>query len=260
MRVNKFVLATLGIILCSSFSSVAASKSGFFNKAKEAVADPMGTLKKNEQIAHIARDILELPYILTVDSTSPAAIRAAAAANSLAVTSKNTYELFFNNSDHCLARRMIQDVTKVGVYTVASIYDVIRFLEASNIALQNLKEKNSGSLQGFKFNQLALWGIEVLLRFALHMSGDNNAKSKNSMSWQMLSGLADVVEMWRLLNRFNSYFSSSKIRADLKLIVNREEVDDDDDDSGSVHEYAQLTEDNLKAQDLFLEETLLDSK
>lgn len=266
MRLNNHLFATTFAVACLSSVFLDARKEeqgkGFLSRLKKTVSNPTHTLSQYKQVAHIMRNMLQLPYILTVDSTSPSAVRASAVANALAVTSKSGWELFRTDKNNsCLAARMIFDMPKVTAYSVASVYDIVRFLEARNIALQNAKENSSGNLRGFKLNQLALWVTEVLLRVASQMSMNrsNADEKKDDFSGWMVAQIADGVEMWRLISRFNSYFSPSKIRADLKLVVNREELVDDDLDD-DVKEYAQLTEENLKLHNKMLSEEPIDDE
>jgi hypothetical protein len=107
---------------------------------------------------------------------------------------------------------------------------MMRFLGAPEIALKNEAEKCS--LRGFKINQAIQLVIEICLRSFAYVSTrkmpDGSADSSSDTLSLCASEVADWVEIWRLLSRYTTYMSLSKVEANFNISVKKEEDKDSD--------------------------------
>jgi len=183
------------------------SNDNFFTSAQFIV-------QNSEQIVHIVRSLCSIPYILTVDSNDPRVLKSAAVLASCSSSFKLIYERFISRPDYKLMYNLYHEPKLLG-YFLATAYDVMRFMGATDLALKN--EIQQGKLRSFKINQSIQLLIEICLRGLVFACND---KEKLAIS---AAECADWVEIWRLLSRYSTYMNLSKVEANFNVQINKEE-------------------------------------
>lgn len=195
---------------------------GYFDQARNALQSSGNALSDNIQMVHLVRAMCNIPYIVTVDSNDAAVIRSTALLASCSSNFKLIYERFANHPDYKLIYNLYHEPKLLG-YLLASAYDVMRFMGATDIALKN--EEQQGKMRGFKVNQSIQLLIEICLRGLAFASNYQNpaANGQQDMLSYCAAECADWVEIWRLLSRYSTYMNMSKVEAKFNVSIKKEE-------------------------------------
>lgn len=175
------------------------------------VAESLGFLDQNIELVQLAQSLAHLPYIITVDSTDHKVIRGTAIASGSSIGLKVIYELARMRPEQRfgLVRALLLDVPKLCLLLVSMGYDVIRFLDASKVAVRNKSEGHK--LGGFKINQCALLFVEIFLRTVAFVLQKQVRDGYGGTAMASIAGdVADGIMLWRLLSRYLTLFTYNK--------------------------------------------------
>lgn len=198
-------------------------ETGYFDQIKTALQSSGQTLSENIELVHLARALCNIPYILTVDSNDAAVIRSTALLASCSSNFKSIYERLAACPPGYRKLYNLYHEPKLLCYLLATAYDVMRFMGATDIALKN--EMQQGKMRGFKINQSIQLLVEICLRGFALASNDQNPQAPGQQNSLALcaSECADWVELWRLLSRYTTYMNVSKVEANFNVSIKKEE-------------------------------------
>ena len=220
----RLLALVLIIFSASSLQAMngAVGEIGYFDQAKNALQSSGNVLSDNIQMVHLVRAMCHIPYIVTVDSNDAAVVRSTALLASSSSGFKLIYERLANHPDYKLIYNLYHEPKLLG-YLLASAYDVMRFMGATDIALKN--EVQQGKMRGFKLNQSIQLLVEICLRGLAFASNYQNPglNGQQSMLSCCAAECADWVEIWRLLSRYSTYMNMSKVEAKFNVSIKKEE-------------------------------------
>ncbi|MBS1988461.1 hypothetical protein JST56_05730 [Candidatus Dependentiae bacterium] len=231
-------IKTLGVVVvlvmssCLQAMDAPAVEAGYFDQVKTALSNSGEALSNNIELVHLARSLFSIPYIMTVDSNDPAIIKSTALLASCSPNFKLIYERLAVCPPGYRKLYNLYHEPKLFCYLLATAYDVMRFMGATDIALKN--EMQQGKMRGFKINQVIQLLVEICLRGFALASNDQNPQGNGQQSSLALCAAecADWVELWRLLSRYSTYMNVSKVEANFNVSIKKEE---DFSDNRAVH-------------------------
>lgn len=225
LKSTKIFFCLLSFTFFTSFHSYGTFNE-FVDKVKTQINKPEQFINNHPELSLI-RCVTHLPGIFLVDSDNPTHIQTCAILSLLATDMKLLHELIYNRGS--LLQHLVIDIPiKVGGYSAATCYDIMRYKDAENIALKN-QTSNDSKMKSFKLNQSICLIIEVALRLLNYASFKNETPDNLSstsflgkrLSWY-ISGLADVVEIYRLLSRYGTFLSIPKIETNFNVGIKKD--------------------------------------
>lgn len=168
-----------------------------------------GSISDNLDVVRAIGTLLHLPYILTLDSQDPRAVQLAGFIAALPTSCKVGLKFFEKRHDRFF-KLMLWDVPKFAAYSAATAYDVINVLNPEHMVGE--RERKGEVLGKLKFDQAANLAVEFLLRIiscVARYKAEDLASIRGERDLRLVakltSELADIVELWRLLSRYNTY-------------------------------------------------------
>lgn len=166
-------------------------------------------VKKHEQLINMLRSLLHIPYIVTLDSQNSKTIASSALVSALATDSRLLYELLHEQKNTSLLKNILWNLPKACGYGASAVYEYGRFMKSTEIAEKNkVFEKQ---LRSIKIQQTIQLILELCLRgfvYKVSLNSSDDGKTQKSML-RPIAEIADIVELWRLLSRYNTFFLES---------------------------------------------------
>lgn len=201
-RVFSIVLVTLGWGFSSAGLKAPTPAPSTMERVKGSISD-------NLDVVRAIGTLLHLPYILTLDSQDPRAVQLAGLIAALPTSCKVGLKFFEKRHDRFF-KLMLWDVPKFAAYSAATAYDVINVLNPDHMVLE--RERKGELLGKLKFDQAANLAVEFLLRViscVARYKAEDLASVRGERDLRLVAKLttelADIVELWRLLSRYNTY-------------------------------------------------------
>jgi len=180
-------------------------------------------MQKHQQFLHILRCLLHIPYIATIESQDVYTIRSSAVLATLSTQSRLIYELMRTRNDTSLIKELLWPIPKTCGYAGGALYEYGRIIKALEVAQRN--KVIDKKLHSLKIQQIIKVVLEISLRALVYkMSFENKDQTPTEM---LLAELADVIELWRLLSRYTTFF----VEADQVVKI----LDDADDEIQKTH-------------------------
>jgi hypothetical protein len=150
-------------------------------------------------ILQLIETLLHIPYIATIDSTDPTAIKISAALAFAGNTFRLIQQLLTSRQDVTVLRTLLTAAPKVLGYLLAAWYDMARMQQAECIAKDN--KNDAKLLRQFNINQEALLLFEILLRVLVVVAAYTDSVRDSWVQWGV-GQVADWVGLWRLISRY----------------------------------------------------------
>jgi hypothetical protein len=172
-------------------------------------SDDIGACEKHQDLIHIAGALLHIPSIVTVDSKNEENIRTWIALATLPTNINLGVELVKKKNTR-LIKELVYDLPKVCAHLLAVLYDITCFIGADKLAKQNeiILRDDEYRFCLFKASQFIKLFTEILLRVWVYKNAD---RDKGEVEHHKLSSVAsvaaDVVQCWRLLERWKTCFA-----------------------------------------------------
>lgn len=180
------------------------------DKARSPAREAIASVSTHMNIVRAIGTLLHIPYIYTLDSTDPHSVRLSGMLAAIPTDIKLGCK-FFEKSNKRFFHVLLWDVPKFGAYSSASIYDAINILNPEHM-VQERQSKGISALRKMKIEQSINIGIEFLLRviacIAQYRASDIEKAAGGrdlTLIATLTTELADVVELMRLLGRYNTY-------------------------------------------------------
>jgi hypothetical protein len=162
-------------------------------------AEPIFFTPYRVALLQLIETLLHIPYIATIDSTDPVAIKASAALAFVGNDFRLVKQLLTTRQDVTVLRMLLTAAPKVLGYLLAAWYDMARMQQAECIAKDN--KNDAKLLTQFRVNQEVLLAIEIILRLLVVAASYDDSACDSWMQWGV-GQVADWVGLWRLLSRY----------------------------------------------------------
>lgn len=177
--------------------------------------------------------LMHIPYVLTLDSKNPQAVRLAGLLAALPTDCKLAFK-FFEQCDDRFFKIMLWDVPKFAAYSGAATYDVLNVLNPEHM-IEERKSKGD-TLHKLKIDQAVALSVEFVLRVlacvASYKAADH-AKDRGGADLNFVAALtseiADCAELSRLIGRYNSYATVPGCDIRFNFEVNHDSQDAEND-------------------------------
>lgn len=173
---------------------------GWWLRTKNLASKPITFAKDNSELLNLAGALMHLPYIITADSSDAKTIKLAAG---LAAASTSMKIMSVASGSGHAMKILAWDMPKMLCYLLGTGYDALRIMDAPKVAYKNQTDPNK--LRGFKISQSLQLSIEIVLRIMSILSEQDEHSTKAYVVSGCASQLADIVSIWRLLNRYVTY-------------------------------------------------------
>jgi hypothetical protein len=150
-------------------------------------------------IIQLIETLLHIPYIATIDSTDPTAIRVSAALAFIGNDFRLIQQLLTSRQDVTALRMLLTAAPKVFGYLLAAWYDMARMQQAECIAKDN--KNDAKLLRQFNINQEVLLLFELILRVLVVVAAYADSIRDSWVQWGV-GQVADWVGLWRLISRY----------------------------------------------------------
>jgi len=173
-----------------------------------------GFIQEHAQLINILRALLHIPYIVTLDSHDTKTIASCALLASLATDSRLLYELLHEQKNTSLLKNILWNLPKACGYAAGGLYEYGRFIKAAEVAEKN--KVFSKQIRNLKILQSAQLALELILRglaYKISLSTDprlDGVNLSNQKTAKSIAEIADIVELFRLLSRYNTFFLDSE--------------------------------------------------
>lgn len=176
---------------------------------KDTVSAIVSAVSNHSYIAKACGTLMHVPYVITLDSKNPQAVRLAGILAALPTDCKLAFK-FVEQTDDRFFKIMLWDVPKFVAYSGASAYDVLNVLNPEHMIVER---KNKGEvLRKLKIDQAMSLSIEFVLRVLACVAAykaadhrDNHGGADLNFVAALISEVADCAELSRLIKRYNSY-------------------------------------------------------
>jgi hypothetical protein len=191
-------------------------------------------LKEKKEFLNLIEALMQIPYVICVDSTDSDAIRVSTMLAG-AATATRLVNILGIPKNIPPALIFMWDGPKVLALVGAGLYDFIRISDAEKVAQRN--SVDVGKFKSFKITQSIQLSIEIILRmlalFSKHGIGQDNGYSQAITVFA--SELADVVSIWRLLGRYTTYFMYvDEFALNWEVVIKKKDKDSDDTANASM--------------------------
>jgi hypothetical protein len=162
------------------------------------VVTPKTQAVEPEDVMNMIRPLLNIPGLF-MDQTKSKNIKIASGLSLAATDIKLMYELFRDTGGTCFARQLVTKGPMTGIYTLNSIHDCVRCLNANEITTDCILEPK------FKIYQGGFIALEFLLRCLSCYRSNHDTKES------FINASADIVELVRLIHKMYNVKVMKKI-------------------------------------------------
>lgn len=241
-----FIVSALVTPTTSTFA--AAESKSFPEMIKEKIKDPKKFVTEYAVLFGLLRTIAHIPYIVCMDHEDADVISLTTGIANLATDTKIVCELLTTRETNLLKDLVYPNrIPKVSAYTLAVLYDVIRIVDAENVAFKNKYGNAKKKLRMFKIAQALQVAIEGTLRVLSFVSSTHTPSDQNMAFW--LLELADFIEIWRLLSRYKTFFDISGVQANINFFAHKSVEEDEEHEEEEPQENALNLETKTKSVD-----------
>ncbi|QQR48739.1 hypothetical protein IPF37_04220 [bacterium] len=222
-----FVVLVLATPTTNTFA--AAESKSFKETISEKIKDPKKFVAEYAVLFGLLRTVAHIPYIVCMDHEDTNIIGLTTGIANLATDAKIGCELLTTRETNLLKDLVYPNrIPKVSAYTLAVLYDVIRIVDAENVAFKNKYGNAKKKLRMFKIAQALQVAIEGTLRVLSYVSSVQTPSNQNMAFW--LLELADFIEIWRLLSRYKTFFDISGVQANINFFAHKPVEEDEEYD------------------------------
>ncbi len=206
-QVYKKLYIVLAFVFVTAQSSLPSNQQFTSNKQ----STWMGS---DYELVHLLRCFVHIFPISQVDSHNPQVIQAASLASASMTMIALVHALGRNVENTYPIKEICIAGPKVAGCLLAIAYDLIRYYDAQKLALKNFSTSEKARYRSFKIQQYLRLIFESGLRIITYLnvrSGDTGFSS--------VSLMADFLEIWRLLDRYETYFGISGYELQFNLVM-----------------------------------------
>lgn len=164
---------------------------------------------KNGAILNLIGTLMHIPYVSTLDSKDVRSVRLAGVLAAMPTTLKTIVKFLEKPQNKRFYNVLLWDVPKFVSYALSDLYDGINVINPEHMIVE--RQQKGADLSTLKKDQALYLSFEILLRFLaviVACKADNAQGRSNAdltMIANLISEIADITELWRLLTRYRTY-------------------------------------------------------